>query len=205
MNQSFTDYIAEHLALSPHEANEMRQRYYKRYGATLLGLERHHGVRADHFLEQTHRLPGLEARVRCHRPSLAALRRLPGERYVLTNAPRAYALRVIKSLGMAGLFKDVISIEDMRMFGELRPKPDKRMLRHLTARMGWRPTDCTLIEDTLDHQRAARSLGWRTVWMQHYLRTPFGPMQTTVKRPRMARRPAYVCARIRTLQTLRRL
>ena len=205
LNTSFTDYIGEHLQMTPVDANELRQHYYRRYGATLLGLERHHGVRAAHFLEQTHRLPGLEQRVRSHGPSTAALARLRGDKYVLTNGPAAYARRVLDALGITRCFEAVISIEDMRMFGELRPKPDRRMFRHLLARMGWRAGDCTLVEDTLDHQRAARSVGMRTVWMQHYLRTPMGPMQTSMKRPRMMRRPPYVCARIRSLQSLRRL
>ena len=35
-----------------------------RYGATLPGLVRHHGVKAGHFLHHTHLLPGLESRLR---------------------------------------------------------------------------------------------------------------------------------------------
>lgn len=205
LNRSFTDYIGEHLALTDEQANELRQRYWRRYGATLLGLERHHGVKAAHFLEQTHRLPGLEQRVRSHSPSSAALSRLRGDRYVLTNGPAVYARRVLRVLGLEHLFKGLISIEDMRMFGELRPKPDKRMFRCLLARLKLRAVDCTLVEDTLDHQRAARGLGMRTVWMQRYLSTPMGSLQTLHRPARTRRRPAYVCARIRSLQTLRRL
>jgi putative hydrolase of the HAD superfamily len=205
LNTSFTEYIQEHLRLSHDDANELRQRYWRRYGATLLGLERHHGTSAAHFLEQTHRLPGLEQRVRSHGPSDAALKRLSGDKYVLTNGPGDYARRVLQALGIEARFKGVISIEDMRMFGELRPKPDKRMFRHLLARMKLRAVDCTLVEDTLDHQRAAHALGMRTVWMQRYLRTPMGPLQTSLKRVSARRRPAYVYARITSLQTLCRL
>ena len=43
-----------------HEAARLREHYWSRYGATLLGLVRHHGVKAAHFLEQTHLHPGLE-------------------------------------------------------------------------------------------------------------------------------------------------
>ena len=61
LNGSMTAYIVEHLGLSHDEADALRRHYWQRYGATLLGLERHHGVRASHFLAQTHALPGLEA------------------------------------------------------------------------------------------------------------------------------------------------
>ena len=91
--------------MTPHEADALRQRYWQRYGATLLGLVRHHGVRAAHFLHHTHLLPGLEAAVRGHAHDLAALARLRGRKFILTNAPRAYAERVLGVLGIAPLLR----------------------------------------------------------------------------------------------------
>ena len=67
------DYVAEHVGVSHEEADRLRQNYWLRYGATLLGLVRHHGVRAAHFLDQTHRLPGLEERLRTSTHDRAAL------------------------------------------------------------------------------------------------------------------------------------
>src|SRR5205085_10286510 len=116
------------------------------------------------------RLPGLEARLRTSAHDRAALARLPGRRYVLTNAPRSYALRVLRRLRLAGCFDGVICIEDMRMFGQHRPKPDARMPRPVAARLKTPPSRCVLVEDTLAHQRAARRVGMKTVWMQRYLR-----------------------------------
>ena len=208
-------YIVEHLGLAPHSASELRQHYWNHYGATLLGLVRHHGVHAPHFLEQTHRLPGLEQRLRTSAHDRAALKQLPGTKYILTNAPREYALRVLDTLGLTRCFDAVLSIEDMSMFGHLRPKPDARMFRRLVARLKVRATDCVLVEDTLEHQKAARGLGMRTVWMQRYLDGRFrgvswgrdgGVVNHGRKRPviaaRRCRKPAYVCARINSIQTL---
>ena len=84
--------------LQPVLPDALRRRYWQRYGATLLGLVRHHGVKPAHFLHETHRLPGLEQRVRGHAHDLAALRRLPGRKLILTNAPAAYARRVLDVL-----------------------------------------------------------------------------------------------------------
>ena len=87
-----TDYIAEHLGLDGGRGRgSCAQRYWRRYGATLLGLVRHHGVDAAHFLEETHRMPGLEERLRTSAHDRAALARLPGRKFMLTNAPRDYA------------------------------------------------------------------------------------------------------------------
>ena len=132
----------------------------------VLGLMLHHGVDAAHFLHDTHRLPGLEPTVRGHRHDFAALARLPGRKFILTNAPRHYALRVLGALGIGHLFDGVFAIEDMAMFGQLRPKPDARMLRRMAVRLRVPPGRCVLVEDTLVHQKAARRVGMRTVWIR---------------------------------------
>jgi putative hydrolase of the HAD superfamily len=195
LHVSFGAYIEQHLQLSKHEADALRRRYWLKYGATLLGLVRHHGVEAAHFLHHTHLLPGLEARVRGHRGDLAALGALPGRKVVLTNAPAAYAARVLAALGVERLFDGVLSIEDMRMFGELRPKPDARMLRRVAARLRVPPSRCVLVEDTLAHQKAARRIGMGTVWMQRWL-----PGHDP--RRRRGCRPPYVDRRVRALRSL---
>ncbi len=193
-NVAMTQYIVDHLGLSHEEAGALRQHYWLHYGATMLGLVRHHGVKASHFLETTHQLPGLESRLRTSAHDRAVLRRLAGRKYILTNAPRNYALRVLNALRLADCFDGVISVEDMRMFGHHRPKPDARMFRHMAARLKVSTHRCTLVEDTLEHQKSARSVGMRTVWMQRYW-----PVQAGV---RPSKKPAYVCARIKSLQRL---
>lgn len=205
-NQAMTDYIVRHLGMSHDEASRLRQHYWDHYGATLLGLVRHHDVKAAHFLEETHRLPGLEERLRMSAHDRAALKRLPGRKYILTNAPRSYALRVLNTLRLADCFQGVISIDDMRMFGQHRPKPDARMLRHVVARLKTSPGRCVLVEDTLEHQRSARRIGMKTAWMQRYLRGAIhGPGESMKVGVHPCTKPAYVCARIKQIQALRSL
>jgi putative hydrolase of the HAD superfamily len=196
---AMTDYVQRELRLSRDEAERVRRQYWRRYGATLLGLVRHHGIKAAHFLHNTHQLPGLESRVSGHRHDFAAIARLPGRRIVLTNAPRAYALRVLHALRIETLFDAVLSIEDMAMFGQLRPKPDARMLRALCARLRVHPSRCTLVEDTLRHQKAARSIGMRTAWLMRYVRR-----RPSAAVRRHTGRPAYVDHRLRNLRALLR-
>jgi putative hydrolase of the HAD superfamily len=202
LNVSMSDYVAQAVGVDRARADELRRHYWLRYGATLLGLMRHHGVKAAHFLRETHHLPGLEASLRAHQHDLAALRRLPGRKFIVTNAPAAYARRVLDGLGVSGLFDGLIAIEQMTMFGQLRPKPDARMLRALAVKLKVAPARCVLVEDTLVHQKAARRVGMATVWMQRWLRANLhGPEAGA----RLHRKPAYVSARIKRLQALQRL
>jgi putative hydrolase of the HAD superfamily len=199
LSRAMGAYIERELGLTTAQSDALRRQYFLRYGATLLGLIRHHGVKAAHFLHQTHLLPGLEQRVRRHPHDVAALAALPGARYILTNAPRAYAERVLRALGLLPLFDAVFTIEDMAMFGQLRPKPDARMLRRLVARLRLTPSRCVLVEDTLAHQKAARRIGMRTVWLQRWIR------HQPARAAGRARKPAYVDLKARSLRDLRRL
>ena len=202
INRAMTEYIERELAVDREEAYRLRGQYWQRYGATMLGLMRHHGVKAPHFLHHTHLLPGLEAHLQVHPHDAAALARLPGRKFVLTNAPQAYAERVLGELGLTRIFDGVIAIDQMRMFGHWRPKPDARMFKALAVRLGVAPARCVLVEDTLEHQKAARRVGMRTVWMQRWVhRAAHGPEVGI----RLRRKPAYVCDRIRSLQALHRL
>ncbi len=201
ITQHMTAYIVRELGLPETEADALRRRYWLRYGATLLGLVRHHGVKAQHFLHHTHVLPGLEARVRGHVHDFAALAVLPGRKFILTNAPAAYTARVLGVLGITHLFDGVIPIERMTMFGHLRPKPDARMLRRVAARLKVAPARCVLVEDTLEHLKSARRVGMGTVWMQRFTRAAAAGAAVPT---RVSMQPAYVDCRVRSLAALRR-
>jgi putative hydrolase of the HAD superfamily len=202
LTEAMTAYIARELSLDPDAAAALRVQYWRRYGATLLGLIRHHAIKPAHFLHDTHLLPGLEQRLRRHPHDAAALRRLRGRKLVLTNAPVAYAERVLRALGLRQCFDGIVGIEHMTMFGQWRPKPDMRMLRALAARLRVAPRRCVLVEDTLVHQKAGHAVGMRTVWMQRWAkRVAHGPEVGVY----LHRKPTYVYARIASLQQLRRL
>ena len=99
--------------------------YWKRYGATLLGMIRHHRVDAADFLRQTHDIGALHELVRYERGLERLLRRLPGRKILLTNAPTAYSTGVVRHIGLQRQFAHHVSIEDMRVHGRLHPKPSK--------------------------------------------------------------------------------
>lgn len=146
-----------------------RMMYWQKYGATLLGLMRHHQVNPSDFLHQTHQFENLAALLRYESGLRRFLYRLPGRKILLTNAPQQYAQQVLKHLGVHRHFDQHISIESMYIHGHLRPKPSQWLLKKIIAKHGWHAQRCVLIEDTLDNLRAAKRLGMKTVWVTQYL------------------------------------
>ena len=182
------------------QVNAARLGYWKRYGATLLGMIRHHEVKAAHFLAETHDLADLAQMIRAERGLARMLRSLPGRKILLTNAPTVYSRDVMRHLRLRRHFSHHIAIENMHVHGQLRPKPSKLMLRRLLRRHGVAAHRCILVEDTLANLRTARQLGVRTVWITQYLRIsdPIG----TAPLPRMLKRPAYVDVKVKSVRQL---
>ena len=103
--------------------NAARIAYWQRYGATLLGMMRHHAVRSDDFLREAHEFADLSQMIRAERGVAYLLRRLPGLKILLTNAPAAYSREVVRHLGLHKHFADHVPIESMVVHRHLRPKP----------------------------------------------------------------------------------
>jgi putative hydrolase of the HAD superfamily len=165
INRAMTDYVMQTTGLDEPQASLLRTAYWRRYGATLLGMVRHHSVDVHHFLRETHPFPDLHQLVRRDVRLMHLLRRLPGRKVVVTNAPAAYAAGVIAALGIGPMLDGMVAIEQMQFAGRLLPKPSRPMLRKVLARLGLPPTRCVLVEDTVENLRAARHCGVKTVWV----------------------------------------
>lgn len=165
INRAMTDCVMRTVGLDETAASALRVQYWRRYGATLLGMVRHHGVDPNAFLRETHPLPDLLRLVRRDVRLAHLLRRLPGRKIVVTNAPAAYAGGVIAGLGIGPLLDGMIAIEQMYSAGVLHPKPSRPMLRKLLARLRRPASRCVLVEDTVENLRAARHCGVRTVFV----------------------------------------
>ncbi len=168
INRAMTAYLQRHLDLDEAAAGALRRDYWQRYGATLLGLIRHHGTDPAHFLWHTHQFPDLPRMV-VQEPGLRqVLRRLRGRKYVFSNAPVHYARAVLRVLGISDLFHAVFSIESVRF----RPKPDAYGFLRLCRAHHLRPRRCIMVEDSLENLRTAKRLGMKTVWVAQAERAP---------------------------------
>ena len=191
IDRRMTDYVERELGVDRSEANRLRTLYWRRYGATLLGLVRHHGIDPHRFLRETHDFD-VAALLRAERGLVRLFARLPGRKLLLTNAPLAYAGSVLRGLSLHRHFGTRYSIERMRVHGTFRPKPSRLMLRSMLARERIRPSAAVLVEDSVTNLKAARSLGMRTVLITRHGAAP------------ARRSPAAVGLRISSLHELAR-
>jgi len=161
INRAMREYIERHLGLDENAANRLRQDYWQRYGATLLGLIRHHAIDPHHFLHETHQFPDLARMLVFEKPLLHALKRLPGRKILFSNAPRAYAEAVLELTGLDRHFAAVYTVESLKF----RPKPMPQGFRTLLRAERLDPRRCIMVEDSLDNLVTARKLGMKTVWV----------------------------------------
>jgi putative hydrolase of the HAD superfamily len=195
IDSRMTDFVQRHLELTREQADQLRHDYWRRYGATMLGLARHHDVDPHRFLRETHDFR-VEELMRIERGLARMVARLPGRKVLLSNAPGAYAGQVLRRLGLHRHIRVRYPIERLRLHGRFRPKPSIAMLRAVLAREGLagraNAGRAVLVDDSAVNLKSARAAGFATV-----LRI----------RP-VARRTlaggAYIDARVRTVRQLAR-
>lgn len=166
INRAMTEYIERHLALDYTAATALRQQYWQRYGATLLGLIRHHGIDPHHFLSETHNFDNLGSLI-ITAPALAhTLKSLPGRRIIFSNAPRRYTHDVLQLSGLLPLFDAIYTVES---FG-FQPKPLRSGFEKLLRKERIQPNQAIMIEDALPNLVMAKRLGMHTLWVTRSLR-----------------------------------
>lgn len=168
MNQAMTQYIMDTLNLEEHSAHQLRQHYWRIYGATLKGLMRHHGVDAYHFLNQTHALMDLPNMVIQIKRLRHTLKQIKGRKCVFTNAPRNYTIRVLELMGIEDCFELVFSVESTKFHA----KPSVRGFQMLLNTLHVNASHCIMLEDNLPALMTAKRLGMQTIWVTRKLNKP---------------------------------
>jgi putative hydrolase of the HAD superfamily len=151
-----TQYISEYLNISHERANLLRADYWKKYGSTLRGLMIHHKINPNDFLNKTHNLKDIEAKIEPVKYLKTILKAIKDDKIILTNAPIHYTKFILKKLDIHYFFKKTICIEDNFFIS----KPDIRIFRKI-KRMPYQKI--ILIDDSLENLRSAYQAGLKTI------------------------------------------
>lgn len=165
IDRAMTSSMMKTLKVDRETADHLRKEYWRRYGATAIGLVRHHGVDARAFLEESHDFD-VAPLVHSETNLRQKLECLEGIRILMTNAPASYAERVLRRLRILHLFDALWTMDDVLRHGA-RPKPSQALMHRIRARLGVPAHRIVLIEDTLQNLKSARRAGMRTVHVYH--------------------------------------
>jgi len=152
-------YMRERMGFSPEEIDARREKYFREYGTTLRGLQANYQVDMEDYLAFVHAVP-LDRYLQPDPALRAMLSGLPGHKFILTNADRAHAERVLNVLGLQGLFDAVLDVHVLAPY--CKPMPESFQLA-LKAAGSPQPRDCVLIDDQARITHAAHDLGFYTV------------------------------------------
>ena len=155
------EYIGRLLGCDADEARRVQKRHFHEHGTTLAGLMRDHGVDPHEFLDFVHDID--LARLAADPTLVDALDRLPGRKFVFTNADEAYARRVLDRLGLANAFDGMHDIHAM----DYVPKPDPSGYAAICERHGIDPKRALFVEDMARNLAPAKALGMSTVWINN--------------------------------------
>ncbi|HHB81206.1 MAG TPA: pyrimidine 5'-nucleotidase [Aliiroseovarius sp.] len=152
-----TAWVMQALGVERGEADRLRRHYWEKYGTTLAGLMREHGVDPAPYLTHVHEidLSGLAPA-----PDLSArIRALPGRRIVYTNGSAPYGERVLAARGLSGVFDAIYGIEH----AGFQPKPERAAYETVFAKDGLNPQRGAMFEDDARNLEAPHDMGMRTV------------------------------------------
>ncbi len=152
-----TAFIEQNLALPFGEARRLQKDYYAKYGTTMSGLMREHGVKPHDFMSYVHDIDLSD--ISPNNRLAQGIAALPGVKHIFTNGSRQHAENVTKKLGIADLFDDIFDIAD----AEFTPKPHRETYDRFIAQHGVDPKRAVMFEDLPDNLQAPHALGMTTV------------------------------------------
>ena len=154
-------YIQRLLDVDPAEAHRVQKHLFHSHGMTLPGLMALHAVDPHDFLADVH---DVDIDVVAPHPELAALiARLPGRKFVFTNADAAYAARVLARLGLSDSFD---ALHDIHALGYV-PKPQAPAYASMCDTHGIDPARAVFVEDMARNLVPAKAIGMTTVWIDN--------------------------------------
>jgi putative hydrolase of the HAD superfamily len=152
-----TAYVSDLLSLPREEARKLQKELYREYGTTLNGLMIRHAIDPDDFLQKVH---DIDYSWLVPDPVLgAAIRQLPGRKFIFTNGDRGHAERAARQLGILDHFEDIFDI----VAAGLTPKPARKTYERFAELHAITGSNAVMFEDLARNLCVPKELGMTTV------------------------------------------
>ena len=155
IDRRITEFVSRFLNIGFKEAQTCRRNLVNKYGTTLEGLVKRHGLSdMEQLLEYIH--PANIANHLRKDPGLRqALSSIPLPKSILTNAPIEHAGRVLNFLGVREIFEHIFDIR----FNRFQNKPRIASYTNALKFLSKEQQEVLLVDDRLDYLIPFRDLG----------------------------------------------
>jgi len=167
MDERINRYMNEVVGIPLTEVDTLRRSYWQRYGVTMQGLMRHHGVDPEDYLAYVHDID-ISSRLSPDPALRKALAAVPLRKAVFTNSSRGHSERVLNALGLSDLFEEIF---DIRVANYL-PKPFPEPYHAVLDLIEISASRCIMVEDSPKNLQTAKDLGMGTILVGALPRTP---------------------------------
>lgn len=157
IDSNMTAYVAELLGLELEEARKLQKQYYHDHGTTLRGLMHHHGIDPAAFLEAAHKID--YSPLAADESLSAAIKALPGRKFILTNGTFKHAEAAARALGIFDHFEDIFDI----VAADYVPKPANQTYDKFASLHRVTTSKAAMFEDLPRNLLVPKQLGMKTV------------------------------------------
>jgi len=148
-------YMRDRLSIPEGDIPTLREHYFKIYGTTLNGLQKHHQVDKDEYLAYVHDLP-LQDFLTPNPVLRDVIASLPTRNLIFTNADVHHARRVLKTLKLDDHFETIVDVNAVAPY--CKPMPESFAIAQELADEP-DPRKCVMIDDLPRTTRAALEVG----------------------------------------------
>lgn len=159
VDRKMGEFIQSMFDVSYDDAKVMQKKYFMEHGTTLRGLMSEQGIEPYDYLKFVHDIDFSVLNV--DGVLNEALHKLPGEKFIYTNASTEYAKNVLKHIGLDGFFQDFFDIHD----ADFLPKPHEVSYHKMIDKFDIDPNVSIMVEDIAGNLKPAAELGMATVWV----------------------------------------
>ena len=153
------EFISKNLNLGIEEAKKLQAKYYKQHGTTLRGLMDNHGIEADYFLDEVHRLD--YSIVSSNKLLNKELQKLEGRKIIYTNANKKHAIDVLNRIDLTNFFDEIF---DIKMANYI-PKPELKPYQQIIDLYNINPNTSAMFDDIAKNLVPAKKVNFTSVWI----------------------------------------
>jgi pyrimidine 5'-nucleotidase len=152
-------FMREYVHIPAAEVRDLRTALFLEHGSTMKGLVKLYGIQEQAFLDYVHDVP--LARFIFPNPDLRqTLLLYPQRKVIFTNADTNHANRVLGTIGLEGIFEQIIDIRAIHPFCKPQVEAFTTALRLAGVQD---PENCVMIDDSAKNLHAARQAGLFTI------------------------------------------